>query len=189
MRVTCIGVATAGLALLVAMGATGARAATLPLISGKYLYTQQMFCQMGVTITNAISSKLGGSYVQSTNGTSTSANEITLSAGTLSFVQSKTTPGTGTATINGEASGGSTVLLTQTGAGSSGTQGAPISEQASSGSANFNQTATTLTLDEGSGTNNFSIYYGAAAKGIAATLVFGGVDSKGCAETYTLTRY
>jgi len=176
-----------GLAMIV-LGCAGgaAQAASVPLLSGAYLVTQQTFCQIPLTVTSGVLPK-GGNYVQSVQSNSTSGNTVTLAVGKLVFTQSKTAPDTGTATLNGVGAGGSNVLLVETGSAGSGTEGAPITQQTNSGNATFSQTLTALTVTLSSGSETYNIYYGKVTGGIAQSAVFGGLDSSGCAESYTLT--
>jgi hypothetical protein len=178
----------AGLSLLMA-GAPFASAATLPLLSGTYIYTGSKFCQMTV-----IASYIAGSTPNGKGApvvteiiTGTGSNSLKLSAGTLAFSQGTT--GSGTATITGLQIGGSPILLDNTGSaiGGGGIDGEKFGTSANSGTASFSQTATTVTLATPDGTDKFNVYYGKVVSSIvqAATLV--GVDAKGCAEQFVLT--
>jgi hypothetical protein len=160
-------------------------ASAMPLLSGAYLYTANQLCPMPVTVHYATSSSISGPFVnQVVSGTG--PNAIKLRAGTFSFAQSGTA-GSGTASINGTSAYGSAVVLTETGAGITGTGGQPSQSKAEIGSAPFSQTTTTLTLKTSDGTQNFQIYYGKVVSGIVQNVVFVGVDSQGCAEQYSLT--
>jgi len=180
--------AVAGFSLLVA-GAPFASAASLPLLSGTYIYTGSKFCQMTIIasyIAGSTPNGKGAPVVTQIN-TGTGSNSLKLSAGTLAFFQSGT--GSGSAHINGFDIGGSTILLRNTGTaiGGGGTEGEVLGTNTDTGNATFKQTATTATLVTPDGTDNFHISYGKSASGIVQSAVLVGVDSKGCAEQYQLT--
>jgi hypothetical protein len=163
--------------------------ASLPLLSGIYVYTGNRFCQMTVIagyITGSTPGNKSAPVVTQIN-TGTGSNDIKLSAGTLTFVQSST--GSGKATINGFDIGGSAILLHNTGTaiGGGGIQGSQFGSDASSGSATFKQTATTATLVTPDGTDTFHAYYGKVVSGIAQSVALVGTDAKGCAQQFMLT--
>jgi len=173
-------------ALLLPFAAVPAATAAVPLLSGAYLYSKNQLCPMPITVHYATPSSNSGPFVnQVVSGNGPDA--IKLGGGTFSFAQGGTA-GSGTASISGTVAFASPVVLTETGAGVSGTGGQAIQSKMESGSAPFSQTATTLTLKTSDGTQNFQIYYGKVAGGIAQNAVVVGVDSKGCAEQYSLTR-
>lgn len=172
-------------ALLLPFAGMPAAYAAVPLLSGAYLYSKSQFCPMPITVQYAKPSSNAGTFVTQVfagNG----PNSVKLGGGTFTFVQGGTV-GSGTASINGTVAYASPVVLTETGAGVTGTGGQTIQSKAETGSAPFSQTATTLTLKTSDGTQNFQVYYGKAAASIAQTAVFVGIDTKGCAEQYTLT--
>jgi hypothetical protein len=178
----------AGLVLLTAT-TPSTFGASLPLLSGTYIYTGSRFCQMTVIagyITGTTPGNKSAPVVTQIN-TGTGSNDIKLSAGSLTFVQSAT--GSGKATINGFDIGGSAILLQNTGTaiGGGGTQGSLFGSDASSGSATFKQTATTTTLVTPDGTNVFHAYYGKVVSGVAQSAALIGVDAKGCAQQFMLT--
>ena len=172
-------------AVLFPLATAPAASAALPLLSGAYLYTKSQLCPMPITVHYTTSGSVSGPFVNqviSGNG----PDAIKLGGGIFSFAQGGTA-GSGTASINGTTAFASAVVLTETGAGVTGTDGQTIQSKAESGSAPFSQTATTLTLKTSDGTQKFQIYYGKVAAGIAQNAVIVGVDSKGCAEQYSLT--
>jgi hypothetical protein len=160
--------------------------AAVPLLSGTYIYTSQKFCQMGVTVTYSKATSTSGPFVKQVdtpaNGPS---NTISLDAGTLKFVQ--TAAGSGSVTQNGFQGTGSPVLLTETGSGISGTDGAPLQTQTKSASTTFSQTATTLSIKDTGGTTAYNIYYGKIAGGVVQNAVFAGLGSNGCVQQYSMT--
>lgn len=170
-------------ALLLSFAAVPAATAAVPLLSGTYLYTKNQLCPMPITV--QYSSSGSGTVVARVFG-GNGPNSIKLGGGAFSFAQSGTA-GSGTASINGVVTQASPVILTETGAGVTGTAGQAMQSKAETGSAPFTQTATNLTLNTKDGTQKFQIYYGKVAAGVAQTVVFVGVDSKGCAEQYSLT--
>lgn len=178
----------AGLALLTAT-TPSTFGASLPLLSGTYIYTGSKFCQMTI-IAGYVAGKTasGGStpLVAQINA-GTGPNSVKVSAGTLSFVQ--TSIGSGNASINGFEIGGSAILLHNTGTaiGGGGIEGAPLASNPSSGSGTFKQTATTATLVTPDGTDIFHAYYGKAVSGIAQSVTLVGIDAKGCAQQFMLT--
>jgi hypothetical protein len=159
--------------------------ASVPRLSGAYLYSKNQLCPMPITVRYASPSSGGSPFVIQVIG-GNGSNTIKLGGGTFSFAQSGAV-GSGTARINGTTAYASPVVLTETGGGVTGTDGQTIQSKAETGSAPFSQTATTLTLKTSDGTQNFHIYYGKVAAGIVQNAVFVGVDSKGCAEQYSLT--
>lgn len=178
--------AVAGLSLFV-FAAPFVSAASLPLLSGSYLYTSSKFCQMPVTVRyGATPPSKGAEFVTqviSGNG----PNTVELGGGSLSFVQSGGA-GKGMATINGFEADGSPILLTETGGGVTlKTGGAPLESSPNTGSAPFTQTATAVTFKTGDGTDNFHIYYGKVRLGIVQNAVIVGIDPTGCVEQYALT--
>ena len=172
-------------AVLFPLAAAPAASAAVPLLSGAYLYTKNQLCPMPITVHYATPSSVSGPFVNQV-GTGNGPNSIKLGGGTFSFAQGSTA-GSGTASIKGTTAYASPVVLTETGAGVTGTDGQTIQSKSETGSAPFSQTATTLTLKTTDGTQNFNVYYGKVAAGIAQSAVFVGVDSKGCAEQYSLT--
>jgi hypothetical protein len=158
--------------------------AAVPLLSGKYLYTNDEFCQLGVTVQYG-SAGAAGTVVKSVaaNGGATVSK---LGGGILSFAQSGTA-GTGTAGINGLEAGGSSVVLTETGGGITGTGGAPITIKTEVGSASFTQTTTQLSLVTKDGTQTYNIYYGKTVSGVVQYAIAIGLETKGCAQRYVLT--
>jgi len=126
-------------------------AASVPLLSGSYVYTSHKLCQMNVVVTYGTSSAISGSPFVKSVTSGAGWNGVALAAGVLKFVQSAA--GSGTVTINGFQADGSAILLTETGRGigSGGTDGAPLQIQTKSGSASFSQTATMLSVKDTSG--------------------------------------
>lgn len=171
---------------LINLSATAASAA-VPLLSGKYVYSANTFCQLDVTAKYATSTAIKNTPFVAQILTTGGANTVGLAAGTLVFTQTAGAVGGGKAVLSGWDVGGSSILLTSTGAGTSGTDGAAMQAQGDSGSATFQQTATTFKLTEGSTVTSYHIYYGKVTGGIAQFATFAGLDSKGCAERYTLT--
>jgi hypothetical protein len=155
----------------------------LPLLSGTYLYTNDEFCQLGVTVQNGSTSATGNLVKSVVVGGS--SNETKLGGGVLSFVQGST-PGKGTASLNGFQAGGSSVVLTETGA-INGTGGATISSKAEAGTASFTQTTTQLSLVTKDGTQTYNIYYGKTVSGVVQNAIAIGLEAKGCAQRYVLT--
>ena len=179
---------TAAAAMLVlpafSAAAPSASAAGVPLLAGVYAYSSNTFCQMGVIAKYSSSSAVKGTPFVVGISTSTGDNTVSLGAGTLSFTQ--TGADAGKATISGWEADGSPILVTSTGA-AKGTEGATLQGEAQSGSATFQQTATTLKLTEGTKVSTYHIFYGKVSGGIAQFATFVGIDDKGCAERYTLT--
>src|SRR6266702_1771180 len=105
-------------AVLFPLAAAPAASAALPLLSGSYLYTSDQFCQLGVAVTygsagtsvNVVKSVVAGC----------GSNEVQVGGGVLRFTQSSKY-GNGPARINGFQVRGSSVLLTETGNGVTGT--------------------------------------------------------------------
>jgi hypothetical protein len=180
--------AIAGLSLLM-ITAPSTFGASLPLLSGSYIYTGGRFCQMTI-IAGYVSGKTAtgsGTPLVAQINTGTDSSSQKLSGGILTFVQSGT--GSGSASINGFDIGGTTILLQNTGSaiGGGGTQGSPLASNASSGNATFKQTATAATLVTPDGTDTFHAYYGKVVSGIVQSVSLIGVDHKGCAEQFMLT--
>jgi hypothetical protein len=172
--------------LLSIFGASFASAASLPLLSGSYVYTNNTFCQMPVTAKYGSSPNVANTQFVAQIFTGPGPNTESLSAGTFKFVQSAT--GSGSVTANSMTVAGSPILLTSIDVGKGGVDGSPLTTQTNTGAAKFTQTATTITINEGSGgTSIYHIYYGKVAGGIVQNATAVGVDSKGCAEQYTLT--
>jgi len=170
-------------AVLSVFAPLAASVAAVPLLSGTYLYTNDEFCQLGVTVQTAPAGATGNVVISVVaNG---SSNETKLGGGILSFAQGST-PGKGTASINGFQAGGSSVVLTETGA-INGTGGAPITAKPEAGSASFAQTTTQLSLVTKDGTQTYNIYYGKTASGIVQNAIAIGLEAKGCAQRYVLT--
>ena len=159
-------------------------AAALPLLTGKYLYTNDEFCQLGVTVQYG-SGGTAGTVVKSVaaNG---GYNVSKLGGGILSFAQGGTS-GTGTASISGFEAGGSSIVLTETGGGITGTGGATITIKPEAGSASFKQTTTQLTFVTKDGTQTYNIYYGKTVSGVVQYAIAIGLETKGCAQRYVLT--
>jgi hypothetical protein len=165
-----------------------ALAASAPLLSGSYVYTNQKFCQMNVTVTYGTSPSISGSpFVRQVITPAGGSNTIALGAGTLKFTQ--TAAGAGSVSINGFQADGSPILLKETGSGigSGGTDGAPLESETETGSSTFTQTATALTIRESGKASKFHIFYGKVAGGVAQSATFAGIDAKGCGEQYSLT--
>jgi len=162
-----------------------AAASSLPLLSGAYTYTVGKFCQLPVTVLYRGSPNVAGSpFVQEVITTGAPVSQPA-GAGTMKFVQSATAKGSGTIMLNGTSFEGTTILLTSTGAGTSGVDGTPLAAQATTGSSAFTQTATSIAITATGST--FNIYYGKVLTGIVQYAVFVGIDSKGCADQYTIT--
>jgi hypothetical protein len=181
--------AAAVLLVLPAVAATAPRAsaATVPLLSGAYVYSSNTFCQLDVTVKYASAKAIPNTPFVAEILTTGKSNTVGLAAGTLTFTQTAGAAGAGKVVLSGRDVDGSSVLLTSTGAGTSGTDGAAMESQADSGSATFQQTAATFKLTEGSTVDTYHIYYGKVTGGIAQFATLVGTDSKGCAERYTLT--
>jgi len=184
MKLSAVAVAAA----LLIMPAFSASGTTVPVLSGTYVYSSNTFCQLDVVTKYATSKAIANTSFVATITAGGGNNTVALSAGTLTFTPPIAgTSGGGKATISGWEIDGSSILLTSTGAGTSGTGGAALASDAQSGTATFAQTATTLKLTEGSTVLTYHIYYGKVTNGIAQFATFIGTDNKGCAERYTLT--
>lgn len=180
-------VAAAG-ALLSAFIPLAASVASVPLLSGNYIYTSQKFCQMNVTVTYGTSTSIKGTpFVTQVGTPGSTPNTISLGAGALNFKPTATA--SGSVSINGFQADGSPILLKSTGSGigAGGTQGAPLQTDTESGTGTFSQTATTLVFKQGGGTTNYHIYYGKLAGTIVQSATFVGVDTKGCVEQFSLS--
>jgi hypothetical protein len=177
----------AGLSLFV-LSAPFASAATVPLLSGTYVYASQIVCQMPLTASysSASASSPKGAPVtvvsQITSGSGPNAQSV--GAGTLVFVHGA--GGSGTVTVNGVNIDGSAVYISNVGTGAGGAVGSHVGSETTSGKGTFTQTATTLTTNAG-GASTYHVYYGKVAGGIAQYAVFAGIDSQGCAAQYTIT--
>jgi hypothetical protein len=165
-----------------------ASAGTLPLLTGSYVYTSTRFCQIHLDAQYISGSTPGNKSapVVTQIGIGSGANANKVDAGTLSFVQGGSA-GSGTAMINGFSISGSSVLLTTSGPGGGGVEGAPLGTDTSTGTGTFIQTATMVSIKTPDGTNNYHIYYGKVAAGIVQYAALIGVDRKGCAEQIALT--
>jgi hypothetical protein len=146
--------------------------ATLSLLSGFYIFTSQRICQPQLTVSydsNGVSAVSIGSSATS------------LQEGTYHFVQG-TTPGSGTVTVGGIDDYASPVLVTN--AGTPGTSGTPMTQQANKGSLAFSQTASTISIMDGNtpSGSTFNVYSGKTLKGIIQSAVYGGIDDGGCAQ-------
>jgi hypothetical protein len=151
--------------------------ATLPLLSGTYVFTGQTICQPQLTVTYG---KSGVTFV------SLASNTTGLQEGTMKYVQG-TTPGSGTVTLDATDAYGSPVLVVNS--GTAGGSGTPMAQKTNKGSLAFTQTTTTFTIMDGNtpGGSTFNVYTGKITNGIIQFAAFGGLDDQGCAEQGTIT--
>ncbi|MGD0190404.1 MAG: hypothetical protein ABSD74_06655 [Rhizomicrobium sp.] len=163
---------SAGLLMLAgALVAVPALAAT-PVISGKYAYTSDTFCQPTLTIEYAVD-HWGLTLVNGIN--QTAPEDTAQESGQATFDSAKAT-----VSYKSDKDHGSEVLLQTSG----GLQGSTIASKKQKGSAGYANTATTVTLNGAT----FNAYYGAAGKkGTPAYFALIGLDTSGCSEEWEFT--
>jgi hypothetical protein len=162
----------AGLLMLAAAVCAAPAWAATPIISGNYVYASRTFCQPTIQL-NYANDQNNQTFV---NGLNMTAPEDTAhEAGQASFDSS-----TATVTFSAFKDHGSNVLLQTSG----GLQGSVISEKSESGSANYSNTATTVTLNG----MTFNVTYGKSAKGISTGFELVGLDPSGCSEQWNFTQ-
>lgn len=160
---------------------SGSALAATPIISGTYLVTIHSFCQPTVTANFAASGS--DSFVDNL-----SSNDASSDAFMQEILSATFNPAKGKVTVTGFQDEGSNLLLQFTGA-RSGIFGSALTEQASTGSSKYSNTATTLTVN-GDVSNAF--YGGIDGHGIAHSIIFmrlsGGQNGTTCSDQGEATR-
>ena len=162
--------------------AAGAAAATLttavPTLSGSYAYSHSSLCQPTILVnyTNGSPSLInlngGGNYG--------GWGDIRFEGGTVTFNPSKSTLTYSSTDIEG-----SPMLLQSSGGGPDNLEGTQLAQAPNSGKSTFSNTSTTVTL---SGQSYNAAYGAVTGSGIAEYVSLIGIDSKGCANQWTMSR-
>jgi len=152
------------------------QAQTVPLISGKYAYVHNTFCQPTVLVNY----QNGTPFLVNLSATGTYGGwgDIQFEVGVATFNATKMT-----VTAVSNTTDGSPVLLQSAGGGPDNLEGTPLAISATGGKASYSNTATTFTLQG----QAFNAAYGAVAKnGITEHMSLVGLDSKGCSEEWSM---
>jgi hypothetical protein len=161
-------------ALLLCAG-SAVQAQTVPLISGKYAFVHNTFCQPTVLVNY----QNGTPFLINLNATGPFGGwgDIEAEVGVATFNATKMT-----VTAVSNTTDGSPVLLQSTGGGPDNLEGTPLAISATGGKASYSNTATTVTLQG----QTFNAAYGAVAKnGTTEHMSLLGLDSKSCSEEWT----